>query len=80
MRPGFCIIRVDFGPGDQAVMIEPVPGALNVEEVLADDPFYRVLGRLLARPAVLGVVLFLLVIAIIVFGPSSESRFIYTDF
>jgi len=80
MRPGFCIICVDFRPDDRAAMIETVPGALNVEEVLADDPFYRVLGRLLARPGVLGFVLFVLVIAIIVFGPSSESRFIYTDF
>ncbi len=61
-------------------MIEPVPGAVSVEEALADDPMYRAFGRLLARPLVLGVVLFLLVIAIIVFGPSTESRFIYTDF
>jgi hypothetical protein len=61
-------------------MIETVPGARDVEEVLADDPFYRVLGRLLALPAVLGIVLFAIVLAIVVFGPASESRFIYTDF
>lgn len=61
-------------------MIENVPGAQNVEEVLAHDPVYAVLGRRLANPVVLGVVLFLIVVAVVVFGPSSESRFIYTDF
>jgi hypothetical protein len=61
-------------------MIENVPGALTVEEALTDDPLYRVLGRRLALPVVLGLVLFLIVLAIIVLGPSSESRFIYTDF
>jgi hypothetical protein len=61
-------------------MIENVPGAQNVEEVLVHDPVYAVLGRRLAKPALLGFVLFVLVVAVIVFGPSSESRFIYTDF
>ncbi len=61
-------------------MIENVPGAQNVEEVLSQDPVFRVLGRRLAIPVVLGVVLFALVVVAIVFGPSTESRFIYTDF
>jgi len=61
-------------------MIENVPGAQNVEEVLAHDPVYQVLGRRLAHPVFLGVVLFLIVVVMIVFGPSTESRFIYTDF
>jgi hypothetical protein len=61
-------------------MIENVPGAQNVEEVLAHDPVYQVLGRRLAHPIFLGVVLFLIVVVMIVFGPSTESRFIYTDF
>jgi hypothetical protein len=61
-------------------LIENVPGAQNVEEVLAHDPVYAVLGRRIAHPVVLGVVLFLIVVAVIVFGPSTESRFIYTDF
>ena len=61
-------------------MIENVPGAQNVEEVLAHDPVYAVLGRRLAHPVVLGVVLFLIVVVMVVFGPSTESRFIYTDF
>ena len=61
-------------------MIENVPGAQNVEEVLAQDPVYQVLGRRLAHPVFLGVVLFLIVVVMIVFGPSTESRFIYTDF
>ena len=61
-------------------MIENVPGAQNVEEVLAHDPVYKILGRRLAHPVVLGIVLFLIVLVIIVIGPSTESRFIYTDF
>jgi hypothetical protein len=61
-------------------LIENVPGAQNVEEVLAQDPVYQVLGRRLAHPVFLGVVLFLIVVVMIVFGPSTESRFIYTDF
>jgi hypothetical protein len=34
----------------------------------------------LTQPVVLGLVVFGLVLAMIVLGPSSESRFIYTDF
>jgi hypothetical protein len=33
-----------------------------------------------AHPAALGLALFALVVIAIVFGPSSDSRFIYTDF
>jgi hypothetical protein len=61
-------------------VIENVPGAQNVEEVLSHDPIFRILGRRLAVPAILGAVLFVLVVVAIVFGPSTESRFIYTDF
>jgi len=61
-------------------MIEIVPGAKNVEEVLEHDPVFKLVGMRLAHPAVLGVVLFLIVVAIVLLGPASESRFIYTDF
>jgi hypothetical protein len=61
-------------------MIEIVPGSKNVEEVLEHDPVFKLIGMHLANPAVLGVVLFLIVVAIVLFGPASESRFIYTDF
>ncbi len=57
-----------------------VPGSRDVADVLASDPIYRLFRRRLAHPLVLGGVLFVLVLAMIVFGPSSESRFIYTDF
>lgn len=61
-------------------MIENVPGAKDVEEVLKYDPVFRIVGFRLANPMALGVVLFLIVVAIVVLGPASESRFIYTDF
>ena len=61
-------------------MIEIVPGSKNVEEVLEHDPVFKLIGMQLAHPVVLGVVLFLIVVAIVLFGPASESRFIYTDF
>ena len=61
-------------------MIENVPGAQDVEDVLEHDPVFRVLGFWLAHPVILGIVLFLIVVAIVVLGPASESRFIYTDF
>jgi hypothetical protein len=57
-----------------------VPGARDVADVLETDPFYRLTARRLANPWVLGVILFVLVAGMIVFGPSTESRFIYTDF
>ncbi len=57
-----------------------VPGARDVADVLATDPLYRRLGNRLTQPVVLGLVVFALVLAMIVLGPSSESRFIYTDF
>jgi hypothetical protein len=61
-------------------MIENVPGARDVEEVLEQDAVFQIAGFRLAHPVVLGAVLFLIVVAIVLFGPSSESRFIYTDF
>ncbi|MBD5606762.1 MAG: hypothetical protein IAI48_16965 [Candidatus Eremiobacteraeota bacterium] len=57
-----------------------VPGSRDVADVLITDPVFRLLGRRLERPLVLGIVIFAFVLAMIVFGPSSESRFIYTDF
>ena len=57
-----------------------VPGAREVREVLATDPLYRVLGRRLASPWILGLAIALLIVLMIVLGPSSDSRFIYTDF
>lgn len=57
-----------------------VPGARDVRQVLRSDPLYRVLGARLADPWVVGIVLALLAIAMIVLGPATESRFIYTDF
>jgi hypothetical protein len=61
-------------------VIENVPGAQDVEDVLEHDPEFRNHGFWLAHPVILGVVLFLIVVAIVVLGPASESRFIYTDF
>jgi len=57
-----------------------VPGARDVEEVLRTDPIAWVLGTRLTSPWVLGVVLAAIVIAMVVLGPSTDSRFIYTDF
>jgi hypothetical protein len=57
-----------------------VPGSLDVADALAEDPVYRMLGAALISPWLLGFVIVILVTGLIVFGPSSESRFIYTDF
>ncbi len=57
-----------------------VPGARAVQEVLHVDPFYLALSIRLAHPLVLGLIAALLVVAMIVLGPSTDSRFIYTDF
>lgn len=57
-----------------------VPGARDVRVVLASDPVYRILGKRLASPWILGATIALLIVLMIVFGPSSDSRFIYTDF
>ena len=54
-------------------MIENVPGARDVEEVLEDDPIFQIAGFRLAHPLVLGAVLFLIVVAIVLLGPASES-------
>jgi hypothetical protein len=57
-----------------------VPGARPVQRVLASDPFFRAFGQRLTQPWVLGCIIALLVILVIIFGPSTDSRFIYTDF
>lgn len=57
-----------------------VPGSRDVEDVLETDPLYRAAGRRLANPWVLGLVLFVVIVTMVILGPSTESRFIYTDF
>jgi len=57
-----------------------VPGAKDVELVLASDPLFRVLGFRLASPWVLGAVIGFLIVLMILLGPSIDSHFIYTDF
>ena len=57
-----------------------VPYARDVELVLRSDPWYIVFGRALSNPWFLGFILALLVVAMIVAGPSTDSHFIYTDF
>jgi hypothetical protein len=64
---------------DDRGLIE-VPGARAVRDVLHVDPLYRALGEHLANPFVLGLVAAVLVVAMILLGPSTDSRFIYTDF
>ena len=64
---------MDDRPGD-------VPGARDARDVLRSDPLFRMLGMRLADPWVVGVALALIAIAMVVLGPSTESRFIYTDF
>jgi hypothetical protein len=57
-----------------------VPGSREVADVLETDPLFRLLGRRLTSPWVLGVALFVVIVAMVILGPSTESRFIYTDF
>jgi hypothetical protein len=57
-----------------------VPGARDVRDVLRTDPLYRIFAERLANPWFLGFVLALIVTTMILLGPSTESRFIYTDF
>jgi hypothetical protein len=57
-----------------------VPSALAPRVALRHDPGVALLGTTLANPFVLGVVIAALVVLMIVFGPSTDSRFIYTDF
>ena len=57
-----------------------VPGARPVREVLRTDPLFALFKVRLAHPIVLGVVIAAIIVAMIVLGPSTDSRFIYTDF
>ncbi|HEY4439432.1 MAG TPA: hypothetical protein VGN14_03195 [Candidatus Elarobacter sp.] len=57
-----------------------VPGARDVREVLSSDPLFRLSMRRLGNPVMLGAAVFVLVLVMILLGPSTESRFIYTDF
>jgi hypothetical protein len=57
-----------------------VPGARPVQEVLRADPLFAVLKTRLGEPVVLGLVIAAIITAMIVLGPSTDSRFIYTDF
>jgi hypothetical protein len=57
-----------------------VPDARAPSEILITDPVYAVLGHSLTNPVILGIVFGLLAIVMILAGPSTDSRFIYTDF
>jgi hypothetical protein len=57
-----------------------VPDARLPNEILKTDPIYFVLGISLTNPFVLGIICGLLAILMILVGPSTDSRFIYTDF
>ena len=57
-----------------------VPDARPPNEILKTDPIYFVLGQSLTNPVILGIICGLLAILMIVAGPSTDSRFIYTDF
>jgi len=57
-----------------------VPGARDVRDVLASDPLAALVGNHIERSVVVGLMLFVLVALMIVLGPASDSRFIYTDF
>jgi hypothetical protein len=57
-----------------------VPDARAPSEVLRTDPVYFVLGKSLTNPFILGIICALLAILMIIAGPSTDSRFIYTDF
>ncbi len=57
-----------------------VPGARDVRDVLRTDPLSILAGRHMDRSIVVGALIAFLVVATIVFGPASDSRFIYTDF
>ncbi|HEY5096207.1 MAG TPA: hypothetical protein VII69_13930 [Candidatus Eremiobacteraceae bacterium] len=57
-----------------------VPDSRAPNEILATDPVYAVLGHSLTNPVVLGIICAFLAIVMIIAGPSTDSRFIYTDF
>ena len=57
-----------------------VPGAVDVKTVLGSDPLFRLVGARLLSPYVFGAVLALLALVTVLFGPSTDSRFIYTNF
>jgi hypothetical protein len=57
-----------------------VPDARAPNKILETDPVYFVLGHSLTNPVILGIVCGLLAILMILAGPSTDSRFIYTDF
>jgi hypothetical protein len=56
------------------------PGSRDVRDVLATDPLFFLVRGAVRLPVVLGLAVALMAIVMIVFGASSESRFIYTDF
>ena len=55
-------------------------GLREVTEVLSQDPLYRLAPRVIASPWTLGIVLAIIAAAMVIFGPGTGSRFIYTDF
>ena len=56
------------------------PGSRDVRDVLKTDPLFFLTRGIVRFPIALGIAVALAVIVMIVFGASSESRFIYTDF
>jgi hypothetical protein len=56
------------------------PGSRDVRDVLVTDPLFFLTRGAIRFPIVLGLAVALVAILMIVFGASSESRFIYTDF
>jgi hypothetical protein len=56
------------------------PGSRDVRDVLVTDPLVFLTRGIVRFPIALGIAVALLALVMIVFGASSESRFIYTDF
>jgi hypothetical protein len=60
--------------------LSDIPDARISYEVLQSDPFFRFIGHHITNPWMLGTVLSIIILLMLIFGPSTESRFIYTDF
>ena len=65
----------------QSAIDEPVEIGLALpEEFSRRNTFHVATLPSFITPVTLGVLLFLVVVAIVVLSPSTDSRFIYTDF
>jgi hypothetical protein len=56
------------------------PDAQSAVELLRSDAVFSRSVRWITNPWGLGVILAIIVLSMIILGPSTESRFIYTDF